>query len=323
LREIDEPKYDDNYDIIKVDNKMNVFDRFVSTKRNYKDKLVYLSSSTGLEFQEGTLLSLYNMYMSKNSFYINNSKIINSSKGMILEYNPISDKLIMANSTSKNIWELYGGITVCDKLISNNNTCNTMYSMNQVLVKNNPVYYNFKGNNLLEYKSPETTNYITFNLTEYMNINDPIFAISLTANGNIELNNGQYTLHEEYFVPDEYYYLYENNSNLVLKSSRGEYKWALNKKITNRDYDANAIYIGQSFGEGEMLYCGDYSMIILNGKLLYRDHITKVELKLYLVNNQIIIYIELPLMMIILYFLIRKILRYFTRRLPILVKIVS
>lgn len=44
--------------------------------------------------------------MSKNSFYINNSKIINSSKGMVLEYNPISDKLIVANSTNKNIWEL-------------------------------------------------------------------------------------------------------------------------------------------------------------------------------------------------------------------------
>jgi len=92
-----------------------------------------------------------------------------------------------------------------------------------------------------------------------------------------KLNSNQYTLHEEFFVSDEYYYLYENNLNLVLKSNWGEYKWALNKEITNRDYDTNAIYIGQSFGEGEMLYYGDYSIIILNGKLLYRDHIPKEE----------------------------------------------
>jgi len=68
-----------------------------------------------------------------------------------------------------------------------------------------------------------------------------------------KLNSDQYTLHKEYFVSDEYYYLYENNLNLVLKSNWGEYKWVLNKEITNRDYDKNAIYIGQSFGEGEML----------------------------------------------------------------------
>lgn len=55
-------------------------------------------------------------------------------------------------------------------------------------------------------------------------------------------------------------------------SSTGEYKWAANKIISDRPYDASEIKIGKSFTEGEMIYCGDYSMIILNGKLLYRDH---------------------------------------------------
>ena len=56
---------------------------------------------------------------------------------------------------------------IYDKFISNNNTCNTIYSVNQVLVKNDPVYFNFKGDNLLEYLTPTMIDYITFNLTEY------------------------------------------------------------------------------------------------------------------------------------------------------------
>jgi len=56
---------------------------------------------------------------------------------------------------------------ICDKFISNNNTCNTIYSVNQILVKNDPVNFNFKGDNLLEYLTPMMTDYITFNLMEY------------------------------------------------------------------------------------------------------------------------------------------------------------
>jgi len=35
------------------------------------------------------------------------------------------------------------------------------------LSKNDPVYFNFKGDNLLEYLTLTMTDYITFNLTEY------------------------------------------------------------------------------------------------------------------------------------------------------------
>jgi len=49
--------------------------------------------------------------------------------------------------------------------------------------------------------------------------------------------------------------------------------------------------IEQSFMEGEMIYCGDYSMIILNGKLLYWDHKkeTSTEIK-YTSNNSAYLY---------------------------------
>jgi len=50
----------------------------VSTNRKYKNSFVYLSSITGLEFQEGTDLFIYNMYMSKNNFYINDDMMINN-----------------------------------------------------------------------------------------------------------------------------------------------------------------------------------------------------------------------------------------------------
>ena len=285
LREIDEPKFDEFYDIIKVDSKMTIFDRFVSSNRKYKDKFVYLSSSTGLEFQQGTALSLYNMYISKNKFYINDSEIINGHQGMILEYNPVLDKLVMSDVTTKNIWELYGGIYTCDNFISNDNNCNTLYSVNQMAIMKEPVFYDFKGDSTLEYRSSTMDKKVSLDLKKYVKTTDPIYAITLANNGNIELNNGKYKLHEEYFKTEDYYYLYEKNGNLIIKSNRGEYKWAANKKISNRSYDANAIYSGDSFEEGEMLYCGDYSMTILEGKLFYRDHKTKTETEIVLSNN--------------------------------------
>jgi hypothetical protein len=109
-------------------------------------------------------------------------------------------------------------------------------------------------------------------MSKYININEPIFSLSITPQGNIELNNNKYIFHQEYYKADEYYYMYIENKNLILRSNTGEYKWAMNKTISNRPYDADEIKIGDSFKEGEMLYCGDYSVIILDGKLLYRDH---------------------------------------------------
>jgi len=44
-------------------------------------------------------------------------------------------------------------------------------------------------------------------LKKYIKISDSIYAITLANNGNIELINDMYKLHEEYFKSENHYYL--------------------------------------------------------------------------------------------------------------------
>ena len=220
------------------------------------------------------------MNINNNNFYINDKLIIKNKEQMELKYKGELDRIEL-KANGQYLWELYGGFKQCDYIISNNTNCNILYTVNTL----NATYISPTDNspngiinfydNYLQYSENDDNNKANiFNILKYTNIDDSIYSLSITEKGNIELNNGQYTLHKEYYKPDEYYYLYVRNKNLILRSNTGEYKWAANKIITNRAYDAGIIEIGDSFEEGEMIYCGDYSMIILDGKLFYRDHVS-------------------------------------------------
>ncbi|ORX98451.1 hypothetical protein LY90DRAFT_519983 [Neocallimastix californiae] len=262
------------------DNTFSVYDKLYSSDKI--DENVYISNRFGLEFVNGFILNLKSMNINKNVFYINNYPIIKNSNQMKLEYRGEFDKLIITNSTHY-VWDMYGGIVDCMYFISNDEKCNTLYTYNTMnITYTSPINEEYNGiinfyRNTLQFHRYNDNNesFGIFNMTEYTKISDPIYAFTLTNEGNIILNNNEYTLHKEYFKPDDYYYLYVKNRNLILRSSTGEYKWAYNKSITNRSYDAKEIKIGDSFEENEMIYCGDYSMIILNGKLWYRNHKTK------------------------------------------------
>jgi len=261
------------------DNTFSVYDKLYSSDKI--DEYVYISNRFGLEFVNGFIHNLKSMNINKNVFYVNNYPIIKNSNQMKLEYRGEFDKLIITNSTHY-VWDMYGGIVDCKYFISNDEKCNTLYTYNSMnITHTSPInaeyngIINFYRNTLQFNRYSDINEFGLFNMTEYTRINDPIYAFTLTNEGNIILNNNEYTLHKEYFKPDDYYYLYVKNRNLILRSSTGEYKWAYNKSITNRSYDAKVIKIGDSFEENEMIYCGDYSMIILNGKLWYRNHKTK------------------------------------------------
>ena len=294
IRQVNRPLYGSSHginNVITVDNSMVAFDKIYSSEKGNNEDFIYLSSITGLEFKNAAVGGVKNITLANNNLYINDNVIVNNNLNMELTYEASSDKLIAYNNTH-HIWELYSSLHLCDYFISNSTNCNTIYTMNKMLI-----YYispNEKTentlisliDNLLFYSDYNEKIIYNFNIAEYTNINDSIFSLSVLNNGNIELNNGQYLLHKEYFVSDEYYYLYVKYKNLILRSSTGEYKWAAKKTITNRPYDASEIKIGESFREGEMLYCGDYSMIILNGKLLYRDHKSKISTEIkYSKNN--------------------------------------
>ena len=272
----------DEYNRININNEMALFDRLISNQGD--GNFVYISNKYGLEFTNSAILpNIKKMHIKNNNFCINDINIVNDNKNLKLTYNGNEDKLILANNTSNHIWELYGRMYKCNNFISNDAKCNIIYSYNQINITtispdnekpNGMIYFHDKSIECLDLKSENiyTSEKFVFDMSKYININEPIFSLSITPQGNIELNNNKYIFHQEYYKADEYYYMYIENKNLILRSNTGEYKWAMNKTISNRPYDADEIKIGDSFKEGEMLYCGDYSVIILDGKLLYRDH---------------------------------------------------
>ncbi|KAG4085868.1 hypothetical protein H8356DRAFT_1374453 [Neocallimastix lanati (nom. inval.)] len=260
---------------------------------------IYLSNKHGLEFSNGVYKGINNLSILNDNFYINNQLIIKNNKNMRLTYDGINDKLIIKNKTHT-VWEIYGN-KPCNNLISNNDECNNIYSLNSFVALSNSIDKNndlskrnvngvtnnlHLSSNLLLYNNDK----YYFNITKYLNLEEPLFSHSLNENGNIFVNNNKYILHEEYYKQDKYYELINIDDNLILKSSTGEYKWTL-KNIYNRPFNSSEIKIGDSFREGEMLYCGNYSMIILNGKLLYRDHKSKISTEIkYSKNNSSYLY---------------------------------
>jgi len=267
----------DEYNRISEDKYFTPFDRLISIDGS--GEFIYLSNRNGLEFKHGSSPLIRSIAIENNNLYIDNKMVINNNKDLEIIYDSTFDKLVANNNTHENIWEAYGE-KKCDKLISNDSNCNTLFSYSKLNTLNNQWFILFDNN--LYYNNINLNNtQEVFDINNYMKTtyklfnNEPVYSLSLNEKGDIVLNDNKYILHKEYFTSDDYYYLYAHSDNVILRSSTGEYKWALNKIISNRPYDANEIKIGESFKEGEMIYCGDYSMIILNGKLLYRDHKSK------------------------------------------------
>eukprot|EP00833_Pecoramyces_ruminatium_P018468 jgi/Orpsp1_1/1192500/evm.model.d7180000093827.1 len=209
---------------------------------------------------------------------MNDRIIIQDYPYMKMQYNGNDDKLVITNSSRKTIWELYANKT-CETLTSSDSNCNTIYT-NSLLYYNREKYSDFKyylNKNMLFYtNSLNESEYYFFNISSYFknSFDDSVYSISLKDNGDITMNDDKYTLHKEFFKPDPPYRLVPEGYNLVLYSNSNERKWGLNSYITNRPYDTNKLFPGDSFEEGEMLFCGNYSMSITNGKLLYRNHET-------------------------------------------------
>jgi len=256
------------YDRIITANNFTTFDRLISY--NGGGNHIYFSNKHGLEFSDKAYKSFKSLSLLDDNFYINDELIIKDNKNMELSYDGINDKLIIGNETTDIIWELYGK-KKCNSFISSDKNCNTIYSFNYFFNEYNKTTF-YLSENWLFYKNKY--NFI-FNFKDYLkDLNEPVYSMTLNTNGDITLNNNKYILHKEYYIKDKFYELIMKGYNLILKSNTGEYKWALGN-IFNRPYNASSLKIGDSFKEGEMLYCGDYSMIILNGKLLYRDHKSK------------------------------------------------
>jgi len=237
------------------------------------ENYVYLSIEDGLKLKDKSIHDITNMKIENNNFLINNKIVIKNKNNMELSYNGVMNKLIIVDKTKEDIWELYGSKN-CDEIISNNENCNIFYTFNQISITNTNEMFYLKDNVLLYSKNPESSKINKFDVSKYTG-NDPVYSINLNSDGSIGLNNNQYFIHKEYFLREKYYRLKNIGNNLILISNTGEFKWALNKNISNRKYDASIINIDDSFSENEMIYCGDYSVIILGGKLIYRDHNAK------------------------------------------------
>ncbi|KAG4083173.1 hypothetical protein H8356DRAFT_1318970 [Neocallimastix lanati (nom. inval.)] len=159
---------------------MVAFDKIYSSEKGNNEDFIYLSSITGLEFKNAAVGGVKNITLANNNLYINDNVIVNNNLNMELTYEASSDKLIAYNNTH-HIWELYSSLHLCDYFISNSTNCNTIYTMNKMLI-----YYispNEKTentlisliDNLLFYSDYNEKIIYNFNIAEYTNINDSIF----------------------------------------------------------------------------------------------------------------------------------------------------
>eukprot|EP00833_Pecoramyces_ruminatium_P017325 jgi/Orpsp1_1/1191357/evm.model.d7180000085145.1 len=266
--------------VITTADNFTLFDRLYSETND--GSFAYMSNQNGLQLYKGSLMMVYSISLSKTNLSINNAKIVDDiNKSVELVYNSDEDALILRDNFSNYpLWK-YFGARDCPYLKSNDLMCNSIYSLNSLFnSKNNNNNWIGLFDNMLLFDD----NTYTLNLTSVYNVksSDPIYSIELTENGDLVSNDNKFVLHKEFFKKEDYYTLelfkpetYDKNI-LVMKSSRGEYKWSTGF-IRNRPLYTNLLFSGDSFTEGEMLYCGTYSLILLEGKLIYRDHNTKEE----------------------------------------------
>ncbi|ORX43101.1 hypothetical protein BCR32DRAFT_308795 [Anaeromyces robustus] len=274
-------------DKIIVSNTFTTYDKLYS--KTEKDKFVYLSNDYGLQLiDKGYLSNVYQMSINETAFVINESIIVNNVNNMKLEYDSKINSLLLSNNIGSYIWK-YPGYINCDQLKSNNETCNTIYSLSSInrndhpwlqLLPNGKLY----GSYFLE----------LLDIQHYLNTTDPIYSLKLNNLGDIVINDDKF-LHKEYYKSENYYLLelingnskdyelintikYTNENGTIITNDN------INNEITLPLY-ASKLYINDSFTKGEMLYCNNYSLIILDGKLIYRDHVKLTEEVVFEVPN--------------------------------------
>ncbi|KAG4108358.1 hypothetical protein H8356DRAFT_918592 [Neocallimastix lanati (nom. inval.)] len=264
---------------IDISNTLTMYDKLYSKEGD--GKYVYLSNDFGLRlFGKGAFVEIYELKIKNNRFIMNNNIIVNNIPNMKLEYYSKPNALVLSNNTDI-IWK-YPGYLDCNVLSSSNDECRDIYSLSPIYEKDGKIPWlqlSTQGMLYRRYGMP------LLDINSYLNTNEIIYSINLTKDGDILVNNNL-SLHREYYKPENSYSLelINNDLTLVLKSSRGEYKWC-NNYIFNRPLYSSTIHIGDSFQEGEMLYCNSYSLIILDGKLLYRNHINITEEVVFEIPN--------------------------------------
>ncbi|ORX86617.1 hypothetical protein BCR32DRAFT_275260 [Anaeromyces robustus] len=121
------------------------------------NKISCLSNENILELEKGSFDTIREISLTDDSMLINGIPFIKNVPNMKIVYDGANDKLI--NYSNNNIvWELYSNKT-CNSIISNDNECNALYSVNSVKVNDDKLH-------LLPLGLFINTNY--FNMTDYI-----------------------------------------------------------------------------------------------------------------------------------------------------------
>jgi hypothetical protein len=271
LDSVEEREHKDRDGNIDVANTFTTYDRLMSIQSD--GKYAYISNNYGLHLiGKGFFNEIYEIKIKEKKFVINNIIIATHDEDLKLIYDSEPNSLILQTNNKEMVWR-YGSFLYCDVLNSSDKNCNVVYSLSPIRNKNNVQWLHLSCNGILygEFYME------LMNINKYLSFGDVVYSIILSETGDIIINNEIY-LHKEYHIKEDFYTLksINNGLTLALKSSRGEYKWCSNY-INNRPLYASRIYIGDSFEEGEMLYCHNYSLIILEGNLIYRNHVDGTE----------------------------------------------
>ncbi|ORX86615.1 hypothetical protein BCR32DRAFT_240880 [Anaeromyces robustus] len=252
----------DRYNQITISNNITTFDRLYSKDGN-KDKFVYMSNENGLELEKGSFDTIREISLTDDSMLIDGIPFIKNVPNMKIVYDGANDKLI--NYSNNNIvWELYGNKT-CNSIISNDNECNALYSVNSVKVNDDKLH-------LVPLGLFINTNY--FNMTDYIlekqykDVNNQtlekyyynvIYSFKVTDSGSLIINDKITIFEDESKNLRKPYRLEIINNNLYLRNSVDQFLWSTNNLYpSNRTINSNTIRNGEKLFDNERLKYSSY-----------------------------------------------------------------
>ncbi|ORX75653.1 hypothetical protein BCR32DRAFT_249385 [Anaeromyces robustus] len=264
----EERTYDSNNRII-TDNILTTYDRLYS--KSDRSSFVYMSNANGLQLKNGSFDTIRELSLTSNNMLINGIPFIKNIKNMRIYYDGEKDKIINKVNNEKIIWELYGS-KKCNQIISDNNECNILYTMNDIIINDITLHLVPLGlyinNNYIDMKKYIYEEDVEMKKFYY----ETIYSLKLTNEGSLILND-KITIFKDSNNLYPPYRLDIINNNLYMRNSINQYLWSTSEKYpSGNSMIMNTIENGEKLYENEIFKCKNFSVEIYDGKIFYNKN---------------------------------------------------
>jgi len=257
--------YDRNNRII-TDNTITTYDRLYSITD--KNSFVYMSNEYGLQLKSGSFDTIRELSIIDNNMLINGIPFIKNITNMRIHYDGKNDKIVNQSNGDKIIWELYDN-KKCDQIISNNDDCNILYTMSDIILENITLRLVPLGLYINNHYIDMTQYIYEENVEEKKFYYETIYSLKLTNEGSLILND-KITVFENTNTSNPPFRLDVIDNNLYVRNSVNQFLWSTSDNYpSGNSAIKDTIKNGEKLNENEIFKCKNFSVEIYNGKLYY------------------------------------------------------